>query len=64
MTREVQINLPTMQIAATGRPLLISYDSGYEHSLEHWMDLQQRVEEADKDPLPVTSPVATEVVVP
>ena len=28
-----------------------SYDSGYEHSLEHWLDLQRLVEEAD-NPFP------------
>jgi hypothetical protein len=61
MTYEVRINLPTTQIAA-GRPLLSSYDSGYEHSLEHWIDLQHRVEEADKDPLPAPTQLATEAM--
>jgi hypothetical protein len=64
MTYEIPIKSPT-QIAATGRPFLTSYDSGYEHSLEHWIDLQHRVEEADKDPLPVPTQFAfaTEVMV-
>jgi len=48
-------------IAAAGRPFLASYDSGYEHSLEHWIDLQHRVEEADKEPSSVPTEFATEV---
>ncbi len=27
-----------------GRPRVTSYDSGYEHSLEHWLAVQQLVE--------------------
>ncbi|PYT27194.1 MAG: hypothetical protein DMG58_20685 [Acidobacteria bacterium] len=27
---------------------ITSYDSGYEHSPEHWVDLQQLVEQADE----------------
>jgi hypothetical protein len=32
---------------AVGRPLLTSYDSGYEHSLDHWIELQHLVREAE-----------------
>jgi hypothetical protein len=28
------------------RPLVASYDSGYEHSLNHWIELQHLVREA------------------
>jgi hypothetical protein len=34
------------------RPVLTSYDSGYEHSLEHWVELQRLVEEADREASP------------
>ena len=30
------------------RPLVTSYDSGYEHSLEHWLNVQQLVEADEK----------------
>ena len=30
---------------AVVRPLLTSYDSGYEHSLEHWIEVQHLVNE-------------------
>jgi hypothetical protein len=36
---------------SSGRPLVISYDSGYEHSLEHWLDMQQLVEADDAEPI-------------
>ena len=31
------------------RPRVTSYDSGYEHSLEHWFEVQQLVEAADEE---------------
>jgi hypothetical protein len=34
----------------SGRPLLTSYDSVYEHSLEHWLDVQQSVEVDETEP--------------
>ena len=37
---------------AVGRPPLTSYDSGYEHSLDHWIELQRLVREAE-DGFPV-----------
>jgi hypothetical protein len=33
-----------------GRPRVTSYDSGYEHSLEHWLAVQQLVEAAEAEP--------------
>jgi hypothetical protein len=60
MTYEIGIKSRT-EIAAAERPFVTSYDSGYEHSLEHWIDLQHRVEEADKEPSSVPTPFATEV---
>ena len=35
---------------SSGRPLVTSYDSGYEHSLEHWLDVQHLVEADEKEP--------------
>jgi len=37
------------EITGANRPLLTSYDSGYEYSLEHWIDLQREIEEADEE---------------
>ena len=31
---------------ANAHPRISSYDSGYEHSLEHWLELKQAVNEA------------------
>jgi hypothetical protein len=61
MTYEIAIKSRT-EIAAAGRLFLTFYDSGYEHSLEHWIDLQHRVEEADKGPSSVPTQFATEVM--
>ena len=36
------------------RPVLRSFDSGYEHSLEHLMAVQKMVEEADEKEEPIT----------
>jgi hypothetical protein len=49
MPYEIGIKL-WREITAAGRPFVTSYDSGYEHSLEHWIDLQRRVEEAAASP--------------
>lgn len=44
---------------SSGRPLVTSYDSGYEHSLEHWLKVKQLVEAADAEPEPArTAPLA------
>ncbi len=29
---------------SAGRPLITSYDSGYEHSVEHWFEVRRMVE--------------------
>ncbi len=52
MAYEIAIGsaLPT---ETSGRPLITSYDSGDEHSLEHHAYVQRLVEEADED-LPAT----------
>ena len=34
------------------RPALTSYDTGFEHSLEHFMEVRRMVEEADEEPQP------------
>jgi hypothetical protein len=41
---------PPIAIPSGGRPLVTSYDSGYEHSLEHWLAVQQLVEAAEAEP--------------
>jgi hypothetical protein len=33
------------------RPILASYDHGYEHSVEHLIELRRKVEEAAKQPV-------------
>lgn len=30
------------------RPQVTSYDSGYEHSYEHWIEVRQLVEDSDE----------------
>ncbi len=32
------------------RPALTSYDAGFEHSLEHLIEVRRMVEEADQEP--------------
>jgi len=39
-----------MVTPSSGRPRVTSYDSGYEHSLEHWLAVQQLVEGAEAEP--------------
>jgi hypothetical protein len=41
--------------AASGRPPLLSYDSGHEHSVQHWLELQKQIEDADRE-RPVVRP--------
>jgi len=41
---------PPIATASGGRPLVTSYDSGYEHSLEHWLAVQKLVETAEAEP--------------
>jgi len=43
---------PPIESPSTGRPLVTSYDSGYEHSLEHWLAVRQLVEAAEAEPAP------------
>ncbi|MFB3916513.1 MAG: hypothetical protein ACE14M_07280 [Terriglobales bacterium] len=43
------------------RPAVTSYDSGYEHSLEHMLEVQRMVAEADE---PAAAPVSTKPAVP
>lgn len=35
--------------SATARPKVTSYDSGYEHSIEHWMELRLLVAESEAE---------------
>ncbi|MBA3914511.1 MAG: hypothetical protein H0X25_11845 [Acidobacteriales bacterium] len=48
------LELPKQSPARRGRPALKSFDSGYEHSPEHWMVVRKMVEEADQPDQPVT----------
>jgi len=40
---------PVREPKSESRPILASYDTGYEHSVEHLIELRQRVEEAAKE---------------
>ncbi len=44
---------PQAATPSSGRPRLTSYDSGYEHSLEHWFAVQQLVEAEPQPENPV-----------
>ncbi len=35
--------------SATARPKVTSYDSGYEHSYEHWMEVRLMVSESEEE---------------
>jgi hypothetical protein len=39
-------SLPNQTVA---RPLITTYDSGYEHSLDHYVDVKLLVQEEDKE---------------
>ena len=41
----------------SARPDLVSYDTGFEHSLEHWMETRRLVREADDEPAMTAKPV-------
>ena len=44
------VTSPTIREPKTeSRPVLTSYDSGYEHSVEHLIELRRMVEEAAKE---------------
>jgi hypothetical protein len=44
--------LPTNPQTASSRAPVTSYDSGYEHSPEHWFEVKQLVEAADAEAAP------------
>jgi hypothetical protein len=35
--------------STTAKPNITSYDSGYEHSVEHWIEVRQMVEEEESE---------------
>jgi hypothetical protein len=43
-----------MNNLSNNRPLVLTYDSGYEHSLEHWIETRRLVAEADEVSQPAT----------
>jgi len=49
---------PKIAAPPSGRPRVTSYDSGYEHSLEHWLEVQQLVEAEAQPESPVRWPLA------
>lgn len=53
MTPETAIAKVPVSMAAL-RPTVTSFDSGYEHSLEHLMEVRRLLEEADEEK--VTAP--------
>ena len=40
---------PVCATSSASRPRVTSYDTGYEHGLQHWLDVQKMVEAADAD---------------
>lgn len=54
MTYVSVLELPRRSQAGSHRPSLKSFDSGYEHSPEHWMVVRKMVEEAYQPDQPVT----------
>jgi hypothetical protein len=46
MSRNYEIKSP--QKSTTAKPRITSYDSGYEHSIEHLIELRLLVEESDE----------------
>jgi hypothetical protein len=40
---------PVLETKPASRPVLTSYDTGYEHSVEHLIELRRTVEEAAKE---------------
>jgi hypothetical protein len=36
----------TLRQRTSDRPHITSYDTGYEHSVEHWFELKQQVDDA------------------
>ena len=42
-------NKPPQETIRGSRPHVTSYDNGYEHGLQHWLDVQQMVEAADAE---------------
>jgi hypothetical protein len=39
--------------ASANRPQVTSYDSGYEHSIEHLMEVRLLMQESEEEPIPV-----------
>ena len=63
MVSELATN-PQIASSSGDRPRVTSYDSGYEHSLEHWLAVRQLVEAAANEPgpagkVPVSLPKAS-----
>ena len=53
MNDEIRSESPARAGAVGGR-LPVSYDSGYEHSLDHWIELRRLVNEAENGPTALT----------
>jgi hypothetical protein len=48
MTSLISANSP-LPVSAAGRPQVTSFDSGYEHSFDHYLDVKLLVEDADRE---------------
>ncbi len=46
-----QLTIDSVRTELKVRPVITSYDSGYEHSLEHLSQVQRLVKEADREPI-------------
>ncbi len=44
---------------SSDRPRVTSYDSAYEHSLEHWLELKKLVQAADEEETPLRAAKAS-----
>jgi hypothetical protein len=48
---------PLCASASARRPRVTSYDTGYEHGLQHWLDVEKMVEAADAELLSAAEPL-------
>lgn len=44
------VHTNTAKSLNSSTPHITSYDTGFEHSLEHWMEVRRLVEEAEIEP--------------
>lgn len=49
---------PSLPSRTPGRPSVTSFDSGYEHSFDHYVDVKLLLQDADREADEVSSTVA------